>query len=46
MTAVEQFVQLSDMELDLRLEASAAGRLAYNLADDDGIYVHWVDVER
>ena len=45
-TAVEQFVQLSDMELDLRLEAAAAGRLADNLADDDGIYVPWVDVER
>ena len=44
-TAVEQFVQLSDMELDLRLEAAAAGRLADNLAYDQGIYVPWIDLE-
>ena len=45
-TAVNQFVQLSEMELDLRLEAAAAGRLADNLKDDDGIYIPWVDLER
>ena len=38
-TAVEQFAQLSEMELDLRLEAAAAGRLADNLRNDDGIHV-------
>ena len=45
-TAVDQFVQLSEMELDLRLEAAAAGRLADNLKEEDGIYVPWVDLEK
>lgn len=44
-TAVDQFTQISDMELDLRLEAAAAGKLAYNMADDDGIHVPVVDLE-
>jgi ubiquinone biosynthesis protein len=44
-TAVKQFKQLSEMELDLRLEAAAAGRLADNMRDDEGIYVPWVDLE-
>ncbi|MEK9800224.1 MAG: 2-polyprenylphenol 6-hydroxylase [Alphaproteobacteria bacterium] len=44
-TAVQQFVEISDVELDLRMEAAAAGRLAENLRDDAGIYVPWVDLE-
>ena len=44
-TAVGQFRQLSEMELDLRLEAAAAGRLADNMRDDKGIYIPWVDLE-
>ena len=44
-TAVAQFRQLSEMELDLRLEAAAAGRLADNMQDDEGIYIPWVDLE-
>lgn len=43
--AVEQFSQLSEMELDLRLEAAAAGRLAEHLADDEGIRVPAVYLE-
>ena len=45
-TAVEQFVEISDIELDLRMEAAAAGRLADNLSEDEGIHVPWVDLER
>lgn len=45
-TAVEQFVEISDIELDLRMEAAAAGRLADNLRDDGGIHVPWVDLDR
>ncbi len=44
-TAVAQFQQLSEMELDLRLEAAAAGRLADNMRNDEGIYIPWVDLE-
>ena len=44
-TAVAQFRQLSEIELDLRLEAAAAGRLADNMRDDEGIYIPWVDLE-
>ena len=44
-TAVAQFRQLSEMELDLRLEAAAAGRLADNMQGDEGIYIPWVDLE-
>ncbi len=45
-TAVQQFVEISEIELDLRMEAAAAGRLADNLREDDGIHVPWVDLER
>ena len=45
-TAVEQFVEISNVELDLRMEAAAAGRLADNLSKDEGIHVPWVDLER
>ena len=45
-TAVEQFVEICDIELDLRMEAAAAGRLADNLSEDEGIHVPWVDLER
>ena len=44
-TAVAQFRQLSEIELDLRLEAAAAGLLADNMRDDEGIYIPWVDLE-
>ncbi|MGC6485777.1 MAG: 2-polyprenylphenol 6-hydroxylase [Candidatus Puniceispirillales bacterium] len=37
--AVDQFAHLSDVELDLRLEGAAAGKLRENHANDDGIYV-------
>ena len=43
--AVDQFTQISEMELDLRLEAAAAGKLADNMAGDAGIHVPWVDLE-
>ena len=43
--AVEQFRQLSDMELDLRMEAAAGSKLAENLKQDAGIRVPWIDVE-
>lgn len=43
--AVDQFTQISDIELDLRLEAAAAGKLADNMAGDSGITVPWVDLE-
>ena len=44
-TAVDQFTRISDIELDLRLEAAAAGKLAENMAEDEGIHVPWVDLE-
>ena len=37
--AVDQFAHISDVELDLRLEGAAAGKLRENHANDDGIYV-------
>ena len=43
--AVDQFTQISDIELNLRLEAAAAGKLADNMAGDSGITVPWVDLE-
>ncbi len=43
--AVAEFGQLSQMELDLRLEAAAGRRLASNMQDDEGIYVPWIDLE-
>ena len=44
-TAVDQFAQLSEMELDLRLEAAAGGRLRDNLAHDEGIYIPFICLE-
>ena len=44
-TAVDQFTRISDIELDLRLEAAAAGKLSDNMAEDAGIHVPWVDLE-
>ena len=44
-TAVEQFVEISDIEIDLRMEAAAASRLADNLREDKEIHVPWVDLE-
>ena len=41
--AVDQFAQLADIELDLRLEAAAAGKLAGNHAPDRGIRVPRVE---
>jgi len=43
--AVAQFRQLSEIELDLRLEAAAGGRLADNMRNDEGIYIPWIDLE-
>ena len=43
--AVDQFTRISDIELDLRLAAAAAGKLAENMAEDEGIHVPWVDLE-
>ena len=43
--AVAQFRALSEVELDLRLEAAAAGRLGDNMRGDSGIYIPWVDLE-
>ena len=43
--AVAQFREISETELDFRLEAAAGGRLADNLACDQGIYVPWIDLE-
>lgn len=37
--AVEEFEQLCEIELDLRMEAAAGGRLAENLAQDEGIRI-------
>ena len=43
--AVAQFREISETELDFRLEAAAGGRLADNLKRDHGIYVPWIDLE-
>ena len=40
--AVEQFAVIADQELDLRLEAAAATKLAANMAADRGIHIPWV----
>ena len=37
--AVREFEQLCEIELDLRMEAAAGGKLAANLAQDDGIRI-------
>ena len=44
-TAVDQFARLSEFELDLRMEAAAGGRLAENLAEDEGIRVPHIYIE-
>ena len=45
-TAVEQFESISKIELDLRMEAAAGSKLAENLADDAGIRIPFIDLER
>lgn len=45
-TAVQQFKDISEIELDLRMEAAAGGRLAENLAEDEGIRIPFIDLER
>jgi len=45
-TAVDQFESISKIELDLRMEAAAGGKLAENLADDAGIRIPFIDLER
>ena len=44
-TAVDQFATLSEIELDLRMEAAAGGRLAENMADDKGIRIPHIHIE-
>ena len=41
--AVEQFKQLSELELDMRMEAAAGGKLRDNLLADSGIRVPWIE---
>ena len=41
--AVEQFKQLSELELDMRMEAAAGGKLRDNMASDNGIRVPWIE---
>ena len=41
--AVEQFKQLSELELDMRMEAAAGCKLRDNIALDDGIRVPWIE---
>jgi len=45
-TAVDQFESISKIELDLRMEAAAGSKLAENLADDVGIRIPFIDLER
>ena len=45
-TAVQQFEQISDIELDLRMEAAAGSRLRENMAGDKGIRIPFIDLER
>jgi ubiquinone biosynthesis protein len=45
-TAVQQFEQISDIELDLRMEAAAGTRLQENMANDKGIRIPHIDLER
>ena len=45
-TAVQQFEHISDIELDLRMEAAAGNRLAENMAGDKGIRIPFIDLER
>ncbi len=41
--AVEQFKQLSELELDMRMEAAAGGKLRDNLRTDEGIKIPWIE---
>jgi len=43
--AVRQFETISEIELDLRMEAAAGGKLADNLAADAGVRVPWIDLQ-
>ena len=45
-TAVAQFESISEIELDLRMEAAAGGKLSENLAADSGIRIPFIDLER
>ncbi len=45
-TAVQQFEHISDIELDLRMEAAAGSRLRENMAGDKGIRIPFIDLER
>ena len=45
-TAVDQFESISEIELDLRMEAAAGGKLSENLVEDEGIRVPFIDLER
>ena len=45
-TAVNQFESISEIELDLRMEAAAGGKLSENLAKDSGIRIPFIDLER
>ena len=41
--AVEQFKQLTELELDMRMEAAAGGKLRDNLASDTGVRIPWIE---
>ena len=43
--AVEQFKQLTELELDMRMEAAAGGKLRDNLASDEGVRIPWIEHE-
>jgi len=45
-TAVDQFESISEIELDLRMEAAAGGKLSENLEADSGIRIPFIDLER
>ena len=45
-TAVDQFESISEIELDLRMEAAAGGKLSENLKADNGIRIPFIDLER
>ena len=44
-TAIDQFTRIAEIELDLRMEAAAAGRFAENLKEDADIHIPFVDLE-
>ena len=45
LTAINQFADLSEIELDLRMEAAAGGKLSENLSNDRGIKVPKIFLE-